>query len=442
VTALPELPEVDRLAALPPHLLEQLLSELPDELLARALYAWPLWARPDQLEPPGAWRVWLMRSGRGAGKTRAGAEWVRAKAEAGIYGRFNLVGRTAADVRDTMIEGPSGLLAVCQPDFRPSYQPGRRRLRWPNGAVALTFSADEPDTLRGPQCEAAWCEELASWRYPEAWDNLLMGLRLGVDPRCVVTSTPRPTRLIKELIAKSTTVQTISSTYANRANLATQFFADIVSAYEGTRLGRQEIYGEVLEDVPGALWTHELLDELRASAPQPWRRVVVAVDPAVTSGEEADETGIVVCALGDDWQGYVLDDRSGRYPADRWGSIVVELYHAHEADRVIAEANQGGDLVRFLLRTVDPSVPVRTVHASRGKYVRAEPVAALYSQGRVHHLGTFAALEDQMCGFTPDLDRRTQGSPDRVDALVWGLTELLVRRRPQQAASSRQLNYR
>lgn len=428
--------EIDRLAMLPPRALERLLKELPDDLAAQALYTWELWARPDQLEPPGSWRVWLMRSGRGAGKTRAGAEWVRAKAEAGVYGRFNLVGRTAADVRDTMIEGPSGLLSVCHPSQRPSYQPGRRRLAWPNGAVALTFSADEPDTLRGPQCEAAWCEELASWRYPGAWDNLLMGLRLGADPRCVVTSTPRPTKLIKELIANPTTVQTVSSTYANRANLAPGFFADIVSAYEGTRLGRQEIYGEVLEDVPGALWTHELLDQLRTSGQQPWRRVIVGVDPAVTSGENADETGIIVCALGEDGQGYVLDDRSGRYPADRWGSIVVDLYHEYEADRVIAEANQGGDLVKFLLRTVDPAVPVRTVHASRGKYVRAEPVAALYSQGRVHHLGTFATLEDQMCAFVPDIDRKTQGSPDRVDALVWALTELLVKRRPQAAARS------
>jgi phage terminase large subunit-like protein len=437
MSALPELSLIDELAALPAERRAAALAEIPDELAAQALYDWSLWARPDQREPQGRWRVWLMRSGRGAGKTRAGAEWVRAKAEGGTYGRFNLVGRTMDDLRNTAIEGPSGILSVSHPALRPRYQPRRRRLLWPNGALALLFSAEEPDTLRGPQCEAAWCEEVASWRYPEAFDNLMLGLRLGSDPRCVITSTPRPTKLLRNLVAAASTVQTVSSTYINRTNLAPQFFSDTVSSYEGTRLGRQELYGEILEDVPGALWNHELLDELRVKAPPadargkplPWKRVLVAVDPAVSSGEAADETGIVVVAQGEDEHAYLLADRSGRHAPIEWGRLVSELYHAHEADKVVAEANQGGDLVTSLLRTVDPYLPVKLVRASRGKYVRAEPVAVLYEQGRVHHLGCFSELEDQMCCFVPDIDRARQGSPDRVDALVWGLTELLVKHR-------------
>jgi len=426
----------ERLRALPEEARSEFLANLPLELAATARWEWRFWARPDQLEPPGAWRTWLMRSGRGAGKTRAGAEWVRSAVGSGRYGRLHLVGRTDGDVRGTMIEGPSGLLAISPPWCRPTYRPRLRRLTWPNGALALLFSAEEPDRLRGPQCEAAWCDELASWSYAESYHNLLFGLRLGSDPRCLVTSTPRPTALIRELVAKESTVQTVSSTYANRANLAPAFLEEILAAYEGTRLGRQEIYGEILEDVPGALWNHALLDELRLpSAPRDLERIVVAVDPAVGCGEEGDETGIVVVARDEAENGYVLADLSGRYPPSEWAKRVVDAYHAHQADAVVAEVNQGGELVRDMLRIVDPNLPVRKVHATRGKYQRAEPVAGLYEQRRVYHVGCHAALEDQMCVFTPDLDRKRLGSPDRVDALVWGLTHLLIKGRKLVAQS-------
>jgi phage terminase large subunit-like protein len=333
---------IDRLAALPAEQRRAVLEQLPDELCAQALYAWELWARPDQLPPPGPWRVWLLRSGRGAGKTRTGAEWVRSNVEAASYRRIALVGRTWADVRDVMVEGESGLLAVCPPWFYPDYQPSRRLLLWPNGVIAKLYSAEEPDLLRGPQHDAAWCDELASWRSAETWDNLMMGLRLGSDPRCVVTTIPRPTKLIRSLIAKETTVETKASTYANRANLAPAFFEDIVSAYEGTRLGRQEIYGELLEDVPGALWSHAGIDEARLpEAPRNLSRVVVAVDPAVSSSESSDETGICVVAQGEDRHGYVLADRSGRYGPHRWGELVINLYHEYEANYVVAEGNNG-----------------------------------------------------------------------------------------------------
>jgi phage terminase large subunit-like protein len=429
----------ERLAALPAEVRRPFLNSLPLEVLAEARYDWPFWARPEQLEPPGAWRTWLMRSGRGAGKTRAGAEWVRSEVEAGIYGRLHLVGRADGDVRDTMVEGPSGLLAVSPPDWRPRYRPRLRRLDWPNGACAFLFSAEEPDRLRGPQCEAAWLDELASWTYPEAYHNLMFGLRLGRDPRCVITSTPRPTRLIRELVASPTTVQTVSSTYANRYNLAPAFLEEILATYEGTRLGRQEIHGEILTDVAGALWNHERLDELRVrTAPADLERVVVAVDPAVTSGEQADETGIIVVARDEAGHGYVLADLSGRLAPTEWAERVARAFRAHRADAIVAEVNQGGELVRDMLRVVAPALPVRSVHATRGKYQRAEPVAGFYEQGRVHHLGCLAALEDQMCVFTPDLDRKALGSPDRVDALVWGLTDLLITHRKRKVAVSRQ----
>jgi phage terminase large subunit-like protein len=422
-------PLIDELAALSEPERAAFLGDLPIELQAQALHCWPLWARSDQLAPQGNWRVWLLLSGRGAGKTRAGAEWVRGMIESGTYGRLNLVGRTDADVRDTMIEGPSGILNVGPPASRPRYRPKLRHLEYDNGARLYLFSAEEPDRLRGAQCAGAWCDELAAWRYPEAFDMLLMGLRLGGDPRCVVTTTPRPTKLLRSLIADPATVISKASTFDNRANLPAAFFEGVLGRYQGTRLAHQELYGELLEDVPGALWNSDNLEELRVrAAPANLKRVVVAVDPATTSGEAADETGIVVVAQGEDGHGYVLEDRSGRYPPQEWATLVNTLYEAHHADRVVAEVNQGGDLVVGVLRAVAPHLPVRKVHATRGKYLRAEPVAALYAQGKVHHVGCFATLEDQLCAFTPDIDRKTQGSPDRADALVYGLTDVFLRR--------------
>ncbi len=352
---------------------------------------------------------------------------MRKRAAANPHGRIALIGATAADVRDVMIEGESGILAVCPPAQRPAYEPSKRRLTWPNGTIATAYSADEPDRLRGPQHSDAWCDESCAWRYPEAWDQLRFGLRLGNDPRVVMTTTPRPTRLIRELVADPTTVVTRGATHENRANLPASFLDKIVQKYEGTRLGRQELYAEVLEDTPGALWTRDRLESLRVREAPELRTIVIGVDPAVSMGSESAETGIVVAGIGrEDGHGYVLDDRSGRYSPDGWAQRVVNAFDTHLANRVVAEANQGGDLVVNNLRTARRTLPVLKVHATRGKRTRAEPVAALYEQGRVHHVGYFGALEDQMCTWEPSLG----DSPDRVDALVWALTELMVDRDP------------
>ena len=427
-----------RLADLSPEARQRALAAIPDDCLLDAYYDWEgSWARPAQREPEGDWRYWLLRSGRGAGKTRVGAEWVRRKVEAGIYGRIALIAPTAADARDVMVEGESGILATSRPDFRPEYLPSKRRIEWPNGAKAFVYSAEEPDRLRGPQHDAAWCDELAAWPHPETWSNLLFGLRLGKNPRAVVTTTPRPTKLVRQIAKDPHTVVTTESTFDNVAHLAQQFVEEIVAQYEGTRLGRQELHGELLEDVEGALWSYVLLDAGRvatgpldaAGKEMPWSRVTVNVDPAGTSGEESDETGIVVTALGADGHGYTLDDRSGRYTPEGWARKALELYYEYEADTTIAEQNYGGDMVSNTIRMIDANVPVRVVNATRGKVLRAEPVSMLYHQGRWHHRGSFPKLEDQMCSFTVDYDRRRDGSPDRVDALVWGATHLLVKRR-------------
>ena len=382
---------------------------------------WADMARPEQLPPAGDWTTWLFMAGRGAGKTRAGSEWVHQQVRDGAK-RIALVGATASDCRDVMVEGESGLLATASPMDMPVYEPSRRRLTWPNGAIASTYSAEEPDRLRGPQHDAAWCDELAAWRHAAAWPMMLLGLRLGESPRALVTTTPRPTKLVKELIGQPTTVVTRGSTYDNRENLAPSFLDSIIKRYENTRLGRQELQGEIIEDVEGALWTLMMLDELRVDEPPDLERIVVAVDPAVSAHQDSDETGIVAVGLGVDGEGSVLADRSCRLSPDGWGRRVVGAYHDLEADRVVVESNQGGDLVVSLLATVDPSVPVKRIHASRGKRLRAEPVAALYEQARVHHVGVFPELEDQMMSFTGD----SGGADDRVDALVHGLTEAVL----------------
>lgn len=371
----------------------------------------------------------MILAGRGWGKTRTGAEWVRWRIAHGAK-RVALVAPTAADARDVMIEGESGLLAVCANDaVKPIYQPGLRRVIFPegsalapNGAVCTSYSAEEPDRLRGPQHDAAWCDELAAWRYPAAWDMLMFGLRLGTDPRCCVTTTPRPTKEIRELVEMPTTVITKGSTFDNADNLAPAFLERILQRYEGTRLGRQELYAEILDDVPGALWTRSMLEDavnLWPADDPPMDRVVVAVDPAITSGENSDETGIVVAGRDRD-RGYVMADRTCRLSPDGWARRAIDAYHEFEADRIVAEANQGGDMVKLTLRTVDPSVPVKLVHASRGKRVRAEPIAALYEQGKIAHKEVFSEMEDQLVTWTPD----SPTSPDRLDALVWALTDL------------------
>jgi predicted phage terminase large subunit-like protein len=336
--------------------------------------------------------------------------------------RVALVARTAADVRDVIVEGESGLLAISPPSERPVWEPSRRRLTWPNGAIATTYSADVPDQLRGPQHDCAWADELAAWQYPDAWTQLLLGLRLGRDPRVVVTTTPRPTPIIRKLLSAHTTHVTRGRTLDNAANLAPQFLDAIVRQYEGTRLGRQELDGEVLDDNPGAMWKRDAIDAARVRVEPTLRRVVVGVDPAVTSNASSDETGIVVAGIGHDGRFYVVADYSGRYSPDQWASRAVEAYRTHKADRIVAERNQGGDLVERNLRTVDRSLPVTTVHAKRAKALRAEPVSSLYEQARVSHVGALAALEDQMTAWDPAGDDE---SPDRVDALVYAMTELM-----------------
>jgi phage terminase large subunit-like protein len=359
--------------------------------------------------------------------TRTGAELVRRCIGAHLARHVALVAPTAADARDVMVEGESGLLAIAPPWDRPEYEPSKRRLTWENGAVATTYSADEPERLRGPQHDFAWCDELAAWRYPAAWDMLMFGLRLGSDPRAVVTTTPRPTKLIKALLLDPKVVVTHGTTYDNAANLAPGFLQQIVRRYEGTRHGRQELQAEILEDVPGALWGRAVIEAGRVTSVPELARIVVAIDPAAGSGEHSDESGIVVAGKTAAGHGYVLADLSGRYTPVEWAKAAIAAYRAHDADRIVAEVNNGGEMVEATLRMVDPGVPFTAVRAARGKVARAEPVAALYEQGRVHHLGALPPLEDQMCGFVHDFDRAAAGySPDRVDALVWALSELLV----------------
>jgi phage terminase large subunit-like protein len=415
------------LASLPEPLRNKVVWSLTRKQALRLKHDWPYRARPEQLPPPGDWRVWLLLAGRGFGKTRTGAELVRTRVGAHTARRIALVAPTAADARDVMVEGESGLLALAPPADRPLYEPSNRRLTWPNGAVATTYSADEPERLRGPQHDFAWCDELAAWRYPEAWDMLMFGLRLGDDPRAVVTTTPRPTRLIRALLADPKVVMTRGATAENRANLAPAFLDQIVKRYQGTRLGRQELDAELLDDMPGGLWQRGIIEATRTVTVPKFSRVVVAIDPAVSTSEHADETGIIAAGRDANGHGYVLADASGRYAPAEWARVAIAAYGARHADRIVAEINNGGDMVEATLRMIDPNVPFSAVRAARGKVARAEPVAALYEQGRIHHIGAFPQLEDQMCSFTSDFDRKAAGySPDRVDALVWALTELLV----------------
>lgn len=407
---------------LSPPELKKVIYSLSEDEADCILHDWELWGRKEQFEPPGDWQYWLILAGRGWGKTRCGAEWVREKIKTHRY--VNLIGATSDDARDIMIQGDSGILSCCSKADRPRYIANQSCLKWPNGAISLVFTAAEPERLRGKQSEAIWCDELAAWRYAqEAWQQAMLGLRLGNNPRAIVTTTPRPTALVKKLIADSSTHVTRGTTYDNRDNLAATFFSAIIKSYEGTRLGRQELNAEILEDNPNALWTRSNIDMLRVRRPpDTLKRVVVAVDPAVTSNENSDETGIIVAALAIDDQAYILDDRTLLASPDSWARAAVKAYYDYGADRIFAEINNGGDLVEAVIRTIDRNVSYSKVRASRGKAIRAEPIAALYEQGRVHHVGFFAKLEDQMCDFDPI--NPPAKSPDRMDALVWALTGL------------------
>jgi phage terminase large subunit-like protein len=426
------------------------LHDLSDEEADDLLHTWELWARPNQLEPDAVlengehWVTWLILAGRGFGKTRCGAETVIKWVREGHCRRVALVAEDSADARDVMVEGESGILACSPRDFRPKYEPSKRRLTWPNGAIATLFSAEDYDSLRGPQFDGAWCDELCKWRYAqEAWDNLQFGLRLGEHPKQIVTTTPRPIRLLKDIILRSDTYITKGTTMENLANLAPPFRKAVVDKYLGTRLGRQELNAEVLDDVPGALWNRIMLDETRirpidsltpVRLPQ-FRRVVVAVDPQKELGETAAETGIIVVGLADNGEGYLLEDLSINGSPEEWGRVAVQAYDDWAADNIVYEANQGGEMVAAVIRGAAKSlksdgeraedfVPLKAVHATRGKMVRAEPVSQLYEQKRVHHVGFFPELEDQLCEYTPD--GKMGYSPDRMDALVWALTELMV----------------
>lgn len=398
-----------------------ILKELSANEAAEILEDWRFWARPDQIAPEGNWRVWLIMAGRGFGKTRCGAEWVHEQIRQGRE-RIALVGETKADVRDVMVEGESGILATAGRN-RPLYEPSKRRLTWPNGAIGVCYSGDEPDQLRGPQHDAAWLDELAKYRYAEeTWSNLDLGLRLGESPQAVITTTPRPVQIMRELVADELVTVTRGSTYDNLQNLAESFAKRIVERYEGTRLGRQELHAEILDDVVGALWSREMIDAHRLrETPPHFERIVVGVDPAVTSGEDADETGILVAGMIGN-RGYIVEDLSGQYTPQEWAIQAIKAYYKYNADRIVAEVNQGGDMVEHTIRTVDRNVSYKAVRAARGKILRAEPIAALYEQGRIHHCGTFAALEDQLCMYTHE----SRDSPDRLDALVWALTDLMI----------------
>ena len=414
------------------------LDELHRKSICALLHLFDFWALAHQHPPKGKWRAWVILGGRGAGKTRAGAEWVRSQVEGprprdpGKARRVALVGETYDQVRDVMIHGDSGILACSPPDRRPKWKASERKLTWPNGAEAQAFSASDPEALRGPQFDAAWADELAKWKKgQESWDMLQFALRLGRDPRVCVTTTPRNAPVLKRLLASPSTVHTHAPTEANRANLAPSFIEEMRARYAGTRLGRQELDGVMLADVQGALWTTAALAAAQVGEAPPLDRVVVAVDPAVSAGKASDACGIVVAGAvtqgkPQDWRAYVLADRTvqGVGPL-HWARAVIAARDAYGAERVVAEVNQGGALVETLLRQTDPLVPFRAFHAGKGKAARAEPVAALYEQGRVKHLPGLGDLEDQMCQMTPQ-GFKGQGSPDRLDALVWALHELIL----------------
>jgi phage terminase large subunit-like protein len=392
---------------------------------------WEFFVHGHQLPPADDWTTWLLIGGRGAGKTRSGAEWVRTIArgdeKSGVrpLSPIALIGETEHDAREVMVEGVSGLLAVHQRSERPEWIPSRRRLEWSSGAVAQVFSAEDPESLRGPQFAAAWCDELAKWRHAEAtFDMLQFGLRLGERPRQVITTTPRPIALIKRLIADPKTAVTRAATVANACNLAPAFLDVVVSRYAGTRLGRQELDGEMVEERADALWSRRALESCRVAAAPPLMRIVVAVDPPASSSKGADACGLVAAGRAEDGTLYVIADETvAQVSPGAWSRKAIALWHRLSADALVVEVNQGGEMVRAVIAEADPNVPVIETRAHRGKWLRAEPIAALYEQGRVKHAGVFPALEDEMCDF--GLDGLSQGrSPDRLDTLVWALTAL------------------
>lgn len=417
---------------LPDDEVASILKQLGPKKAAELQHDWGFWARPEQLEPDGNWNTWVALAGRGWGKTRAGAEWVRHRIRSGDK-IVHCVAPTKGDVRRVMVEGDSGLLNVCwegDETYRgkhigfPVWSPTNNSLTWENGAKAVFFSAEDPERLRGPQAYSAWCDELCAWRNAQdTWDMMMFGLRLGRHPKVFVTTTPKTTKLIRTILNDENTVVSKGSTYDNAANLAGTFLDAVRKTYEGTRLGRQELYAEILDEASGALWNRGLLAKCEVEKDQvpTLNRIVVAIDPAVTANAESDMTGIIVAGVDVNGTAYVLEDHTGRYTPQQWASKAIQLYRDHLADRIVAERNQGGDMVRHTLHTEDETVPVKLVHASRGKMARAEPVSALYEQGKVKHVRGLNDLEDQMVQWEP---LGSIGSPDRLDALVWAITDL------------------
>lgn len=435
------------LASAEPQEVDAFLGGLSDNALASLPWLFDFWALPHQLPPEGDWKSWVIMGGRGAGKTRAGSEWVRRQVEGasadapGRAKRVALVAETFDQGRDVMVFGDSGIIACSPPDRRPVWEAGRRRLVWSNGAVAQVFSAHEPEALRGPQFDAAWVDELAKWKKAEeSWDMLQFALRLGEHPQQVITTTPKNVGVLKAILRNPSTVATHAPTEANRAYLAESFLTEVQARYAGTRLGRQELEGVLLEDIEGALWTTGMIEGARVEAAPEMDRIVVAVDPSVTGGKASDACGIVVAGVvmagaPQEWRAYVLEDATVRGGPSDWARAAIAAMARHGAERLVAEVNQGGDLVESVIRQIDPLVPFRALRAGRGKGLRAEPVAALYEQGRIRHLRGLGALEDQMCGMTVR-GFEGKGSPDRVDALVWAIHELMIEpagsfRRPQ-----------
>ena len=402
----------------------------PEERATLKLYTdWISKARDKQLTPNEKFHIWLILAGRGWGKTRTGAQDIALFALRNPDTISAVIAPTHGDLRRVCFGGPSGLLSIIPDECffvsrgRKSYSETSAEIRLKNGSKIVGYAAIEPDRLRGPQFHRAWCDELAAWRYPETFDQLMFGLRLGDNPQCIITTTPKPTQIIKQLVERDDCYVTTGSTFENEANLAKSALQMLKEKYEGTTLGRQELYAEVIDMLEGAIWTNKMIEEARlaANTVKELTQIIVAIAPAVTHNDDSDETGIVVVGKDANNEYYVLEDISGKYSADKWGKIAIKAFYEWDADRIIAETNNGGDLVERLLRTIDSNIPYKSVTATRGKMVRAEPIAALYEQRRVHHIGYFAELESQMTTYTGE---RPKPSPDRLDALVWGLTEL------------------
>ena len=402
------------------------INSLSEEQAVDAIYDWKLWARPNQLPPGGTdWFTWLILAGRGFGKTRVGAEWIRNLANNCYTPRLALVGPTAADVRDTMIEGESGILACSPPSFRPTYIPSKRKLEWPNGVVAFTYSSEEPERLRGPQHGAAWCDEAASWKYAMAMDMLDFGLRLGERPIKCITTTPKPTKFVKDLLKANHTFIVRGSTYDNKANLAPTFLEQIVDKYEGTRLGQQELHAQMLEESEGALWKRQWLEDGRVDELPEMVYFATAIDPAVTSDKKSNETGIISGGIGVDGRIYVTHDDSLVDTPENWTKAAVDRIEDLKGNTIVAESNNGGDLIVTVIKMHETDARVQKVWASQGKYARGEPISMLYEQGKVSHVGYFPELEDELC--TWDVTDPSAASPNRLDALVWLVTHLKKR---------------